>query len=166
MPSVIGITRAGDIENGYKAVGCSFAIAFDDIINGNVSTQNNFFFIGINPLVTGLNGLKTNMGLVRNQLDSVRINNTSPGVLRSAYDTGTTLITSVRQVPTGVTDAAMPTLTYSPNFDGTAGTVNSGIPDIVGSSGGPGAGGGLINGTYTALSSINEAGLKTIGDAA
>jgi hypothetical protein len=38
IASVIGITRASDIQSSYTAVSCSVAITADDLLNGNIST--------------------------------------------------------------------------------------------------------------------------------
>jgi bacteriorhodopsin len=35
VASIVGITRAGDLEHTYYSVGCSVAITMDDILNGN-----------------------------------------------------------------------------------------------------------------------------------
>lgn len=60
VASVIGITKAGDIENSYKAVACSAAITFDDLLNGNTASTGNFF-IGFNGMVNSLAELDANL---------------------------------------------------------------------------------------------------------
>lgn len=60
VASVIGITRSSDIETSYRSVGCSAAITFDDIINGNVSTTGKYF-IGMRGLSNSLGGLRGNL---------------------------------------------------------------------------------------------------------
>lgn len=64
IASIIGITRASDIESSYQAVGCSAAITFDDVINGNKSTTGKFF-VGLTPLKNGLNDLKAQKTTVK-----------------------------------------------------------------------------------------------------
>lgn len=63
VASVIGITRAGDIESSYKAVGCSAAITFDDLLNGNPSSTGKYF-IGMNGMVSSLGSLNGNLAAV------------------------------------------------------------------------------------------------------
>lgn len=53
VASIVGITRAGDLEQTYYAVGCSAALTFDDLLYGNVSSTNQFF-IGVKPLIEGM----------------------------------------------------------------------------------------------------------------
>ena len=51
--SVIGITKASDLEQAYEATTCSLSIAIDDIINGNITTEGTLF-LGLNPLIDQL----------------------------------------------------------------------------------------------------------------
>lgn len=59
--SIIGITESSDIELSMKSVGCSFAVVFDDIINGNVTSDGNGFFIGMEGLSRELGELNDNL---------------------------------------------------------------------------------------------------------
>ncbi len=87
VASVIGITRSSDIEQSYKAVGCSLAITFDDVVNGNTSTSGKYF-IGMNGLYNTLTDLNTNLGTVDTNIQKLRISNTGE-VLSQAYTEGT-----------------------------------------------------------------------------
>lgn len=76
VASVIGITRATDIQSSYTSVGCSVAVTFDDVINGNTSTAGTFF-IGMNGLKNSLTNLKNNIGTVQTELQKLDITNTA-----------------------------------------------------------------------------------------
>lgn len=91
IASIIGITRAGDVEKSYQAVGCSAAITFDDIANGNISSTGKFF-IGLNPLMKGLNDLKTNKNTVKTEMDKLSYS-TGGSHLNNAYTAGTAVLT-------------------------------------------------------------------------
>lgn len=54
VPSIIGLSRASDVQKSFEAVSCSAAITFNDLLNGNTSTTGKFF-VGLSPLVDGLN---------------------------------------------------------------------------------------------------------------
>lgn len=60
VASIVGITRAGDIENTFYAVGCSAALTFNDMIHGNVSSTG-ARFIGVKPLIDGMRLLDTKL---------------------------------------------------------------------------------------------------------
>ena len=47
---IIGVSEAGDLETSMKASGCSIAIVIDDMINGNVTTDNSAYFLGVGTL--------------------------------------------------------------------------------------------------------------------
>ena len=61
ISSVIGITKASDIQSSYNAVSCSLAITTDDLLNGNISTTGKYF-LGMNGLIGGLQSLQGNLG--------------------------------------------------------------------------------------------------------
>jgi hypothetical protein len=76
IASVIGITRASDIQSSYTAVSCSVAITADDLLNGNISTTGKYF-LGMNNLIGGLNGLQSNLGTVNDLIKQITYTNTS-----------------------------------------------------------------------------------------
>lgn len=82
VPSIIGLSRSGDIQSSYEAVGCSAAIAFDDLLNGNVSTTGTFF-IGLQPLITSLGSLKGQLNNVKTNLQ--QLSYSTAGKLKTAY---------------------------------------------------------------------------------
>jgi len=84
VASVIGITRASDIQSTFTAVGCSIAITTDDLLNGNKSTVGTYF-MGMSNLIGGLNNLNANLGTVGSEIDKITYSNTS-SKLRLAYD--------------------------------------------------------------------------------
>ena len=51
IASVIGLVNAGDIEKSFKTTGCAFSITFDDVVNGNVSSEGKFF-AGISTFIS------------------------------------------------------------------------------------------------------------------
>lgn len=102
-----------------------------------------------------MRGLQNNIGSVRTEMDSLRFGNVG-GTLRTAYDSGVTLIDLVRKIPTNVNDGAMAQYAYNDFATGAAlPALASVIPTLIGSSGPSGAGGGIINASYTALLAIN-----------
>lgn len=86
VASVIGITRSSDIEQSYKAVGCSLAITFDDVVNGNTSTTGKYF-IGMNGLYNTLTDLSNSLTPVNTNIQKLRITNTGED-LSLAYTEG------------------------------------------------------------------------------
>lgn len=86
VASVIGITRSSDIEQSYKAVGCSLAITFDDVVNGNTSTTGKYF-IGMNGLYNTLTDLSNSLTPVNTNIQKLRITNTAED-LSLAYTEG------------------------------------------------------------------------------
>jgi hypothetical protein len=44
--SIVGLVKSKEIKSDYEAVGCSVAITFNDLLNGNVSS-NGSVFIGL-----------------------------------------------------------------------------------------------------------------------
>ena len=51
VASIIGLTNSSDIETSLKSTSCAFAITFDDLVNGNVSTTGGFF-AGLTTIAT------------------------------------------------------------------------------------------------------------------
>jgi hypothetical protein len=51
--SIAGLTKASDTQNSYEAMTCSVAITFDDIINGNISSDGHFF-VGLTPFINSI----------------------------------------------------------------------------------------------------------------
>jgi hypothetical protein len=43
----MGLSKAAVFKQGLQALTCSTAIIFDDIINGNVTTDGLHFFVGL-----------------------------------------------------------------------------------------------------------------------
>ena len=70
IASVVGLVNAGDIQKSFKTTGCAFAITFDDVVNGNVSSEGKFF-AGITTFINELNNLNDNLDLVKTELDDI-----------------------------------------------------------------------------------------------
>ena len=54
-----------------KASGCSIAIVIDDMINGNVTTDNSAYFLGVGTLQDELDIISTNIPKIGAQLGRV-----------------------------------------------------------------------------------------------
>lgn len=161
IASVIGITRATDIQSSYTAVGCSVAVTFDDVINGNTSTAGTFF-IGMNGLKNSLTNLKNNIGSVQTELQKLDITNTA-GVTYPAYTEGNNLLDTLSKIPDNTIGGTMAAYTY-PTFDGSAGTISSNFPTILGSAS-TSTPSGAMNASYFAINKINQ-GFSTISSQA
>lgn len=164
IASIIGITRAAAIEQSYQAVGCSAAITFDDVINGNKSSTGKFF-VGLTPMKNGLNELKNQKTNVQTQMKKLSfIDAAGTSNLKAAYNSGTTLLTDITKIPDGTANGAMAVYSYASEFDGTGSAVPSIFPGALGHVPAAGASDGVVGSVYTAIKSINDDGLKTIGD--
>jgi hypothetical protein len=47
---ILGLLSPHKLQSGYEEMGCSTAIIFDDILNGNIKTDNSSFFTGLTTL--------------------------------------------------------------------------------------------------------------------
>jgi hypothetical protein len=52
-PSILGLVKAKDLQRSYEAVGCSRALTFSDVLNGNISSTGKPF-IGLQPFSSAL----------------------------------------------------------------------------------------------------------------
>lgn len=131
------------------------------MINGNKSSTG-AFFVGLTPLVNGMKDLKTNKNNVQTQMNKLSYS-TGGSDLNNAYTAGTTLLTDITKIPDGSANGAMTAYTYN-HFDGTAGTISSTFPGILGSVPvSPGTPSGAINASHFAIKKINDDVLKSIG---
>jgi predicted PurR-regulated permease PerM len=64
--SVPGITKASTLSNSIKTMQCGVAITFDDLLNGNVTTDNTSFFMGVSTLATYLTSFSANITTIIN----------------------------------------------------------------------------------------------------
>lgn len=161
VPSIIGLSRSGDIQSSYEAVGCSAAIAFDDLLNGNVSTAGTFF-VGLQPLVTSLGDLKSQLNNVNSQVSDLSYTDNTK-ILRQAYDEGTALLDELSKVPNGAVGGSITAYSYN-NFDGTVGTTPSLFPNLLGAADhAANTRSGAMNVSYTVIDGINEQVLANIG---
>lgn len=60
----LGISKASGFAEGLDSMTCAASIMFDDIINGNVTADGKYFFIGVSQLITEINNLNTNIGTI------------------------------------------------------------------------------------------------------
>ena len=127
--SIIGITRAPEVEKTYSAMSCSVAICLDDFINGNVSSTGNFF-LGLTPLQEGLTSLKDGyLADIQTQLDTI---DSSAGTeTQLATSQGDQLLNDISALPTGNPGETMNQFSYN-NFNGSAGSFASTFPDSLG----------------------------------
>ena len=131
IAGITGVAKAGDLESSMKAVSCSLAITFDDLINGNVSTAGTYF-MGIRTLETQLGDLNTNIDAIGTQLADV---GTSGATTSSAITNAGTAKTNIDNIPTGSSGGKMSSFTYgSPlNVNSPGSTIQSTYPDSLGS---------------------------------
>lgn len=47
---ILGVSEAGDLEKSMQASGCAISILIDDMINGNVTTDETAYFLGVKTL--------------------------------------------------------------------------------------------------------------------
>lgn len=60
----VGLSKSSTFKEGISDIQCSISMMLDDVVNGNVTTSGNFF-IGVNPLITSINSLSTNIGSIQ-----------------------------------------------------------------------------------------------------
>jgi hypothetical protein len=150
VTSIVGIARSGEIESVYSSVGCSIAITLDDIINGNISSSNQYF-IGLKALANDMANLKGNITNANNQLKLLSLSNTS-SILSQTYLAGTNLLLLLSQVPNGTAGQVMGTY-YYPTMGATAITT---FPPLLGSANQTvTARKGAMNSSYTEIYNLN-----------
>lgn len=151
--SAIGLAKASTFKTGMTNIQCSTAMFFDDIINGNVTTDGNSFFIGVSNLVSTIGSLNTNMGTINTSLYNL---NTSLGTITTHL---TTTQTDIQKVPNNVAADGNAVINYNSPI-GTAGSstpLASGFVSVLGSSGNSGIIGEFyskISSTYSTLNTI------------
>lgn len=83
--SILGLAEASDIETSVKASGCSVAVLFDDLINGNVTSSGRGFWAGMYGISTQLAVLDSNFAGAIGDLDSIKTGSAIETAIQSAY---------------------------------------------------------------------------------
>ena len=147
--SAMGISKAGTFKDGLGDIQCSLSMMLDDVVNGNLTTSGSYF-IGVDPLITQITALNTNIGTINSSM--VNLNTT----LSSLSGVFTTMSNNVKNVPDGSGGSAV--INYLGNIGDTApATTGSAIPskfiDVLGNSTNTAS---IIGVLYTSLTSTSS----------
>ena len=126
---------------------CATAIAFDDIVNGNVTKNGQNFFIGVNQLITEINALSTNMGSISTQLG-----NLGTGLGTVVTDLGIAR-DDIRKVPNNVVLDGNVALVYNGKINDPTASATTPITSLFATVLGSSNNGGIIGGFYSAMDS-------------
>lgn len=116
----------------FNNMGCSLAIFTDDLMNGNVTTDGQSFFTGLNVFSSSLTDLDTNLTSISTTLSD--LSNTGGGDSKTYVDNIDTVQTTYLQIlPTGSGSGAM-SLSYNTPINSAApsGSVTSVFPAKLG----------------------------------
>ena len=103
-----GFLTADSVNSTIKKMACSFTLAPDDFLNGNVTTSGTQFFTGLNVLSSSLNDFNSNLTQINNILSNFNTSNTN---MTTALSNGNTLKTNIKDTD-GNTGNGMTPLTY------------------------------------------------------
>ncbi len=152
-----GLSKASTFKKGITNLQCSTAILFDDIVNGNVTSDGATFFTGITMLVQSINDLGGNMTTITNKITDLN------GNVSNVVTSMGTSRDDIQKVPNNALANGNAVITYntkiSDAFGATTGTTPSLFVSILGSSGNGGIVGAFyatIDATYTTLSDISS----------
>ena len=142
--SAIGLSKSSTFKDGMNDLQCATAIAFDDIVNGNVTKNGQNFFIGVNQLITEINALSTNMGSISTQLG-----NLGTGLGTVVTDLGIAR-DDIRKVPNNVVSDGNVPLVYNGKINDPTASATTPITSLFASVLGSSNNGGIIGGFYAA----------------
>lgn len=126
---MIGIIKASDIENSFYAVGCSVSLTFDDVMNGNISSDG-AKFIGVKSFVEGMKILNVQLGNLERDMNNLVV---SGGALDLVFSEGETMLSNIAKIPNGTADQYLPDFSYNRFSDGNStNPINSILPSIIG----------------------------------
>lgn len=147
--SAIGLSKASTFKTGLTNIQCSTAMFFDDIVNGNVTTDGNSFFIGVSQIVSTMGSLSTNMNTINTSLANLAGNLTAvTGHLSTAQN-------NIQLVPNNAAADGNAVINYNAPIGSSspsAGSLPSGFPTVLGSSGN----GGIIGTLYSKIASASS----------
>ena len=143
----LGISKASGFAEGLDSMTCAASIMFDDIINGNVTADGQYFFIGVSQLITEINNLNTNIGSITSD-----INNLSGAQMTTAKNDIGTAKANVQKVPANVLADGNAVITYTTPIDQTYASGNPTITSFFGSTVlGSSNNGGIVGEFYSSL---------------
>ena len=81
------------------AVSCSSSIILDDIINGNVTTDGQSFFLGLTQLDSQLANLDGNLTTINSSMTNLK---SSSANITTVHTAGTNALTNIAKIPNNV----------------------------------------------------------------
>lgn len=146
----LGISKASGFAEGLDSMTCAASIMFDDIINGNVTADGKYFFIGVSQLVTEITNLNNSMGTVTSQ-----INQLSGAQMVTTKNNIATARTNVQKVPANAAADGNAVISYTTPIDQPYVASNTPITSFFGSTVlGSSNNGGIIGGFYSVLDTM------------
>jgi hypothetical protein len=134
---------------------CGVSLAFDDLLNGNITTDNTSFFMGVSTLATYLTNFQGNITTIIN--DFTTNLQTTVGVVNGNLSSAET---NLGMLPNGTTANTSYVLSYSTPVPG-ASTVSSSFATVLGvasnSSSLTGTLFTIVDSLYSAISAMNTA---------
>lgn len=142
--SAMGISNAGTFKEGLGDIQCSLSMMLDDVVNGNLTTAGQYF-IGVDPLITQIGALNSNVGVVNTSMTNLNSTLNGLGAIFIA------MAENVKKVPDGLGGPAV--INYMGDI-GTAGAstpIASAFVDVLGDDTKPDS---VVGGLYPTLSSL------------
>jgi len=114
------------------ATTCSISIFMDDMINGNVTSSGNKFWMGLTTLSTELGNLNGDVGDIQSNMTLLSTSDATMG----GYLTNALLARDNSQkIPTNALNSAKAIISYGTPFNTVpSGTISSVVVDVIGSS--------------------------------
>jgi len=150
--SYSGLSQASLISSSITSLSCATSIVLDDILNGNVTTNGNSFFVGLNQLYLQLGYLNNNLSSINTTMQNLDSSSTN---MTNVYNLAITALSDIAKIPANVNAGGnMNTISYSTplNSASPSSTTTSIFPSILGSS----TTGGYIGTLYSVVSAVQS----------
>jgi hypothetical protein len=145
----LGITKASTLTDSIATMQCGISLSLDDLLNGNVTSDNSSFFIGASTLVTYLGNFKTNITNIINNFS----NNLQTGV-NNVQSNCSSAITNLEILSNGVTHNATYSLIYNTPTTLSGSSVSSTFGTVLGV---PSNSSSMVGAIYTVVTTLYNA---------
>lgn len=111
MEYYLGFVNCSNIGPMFNNMACSVAIFTDDLLNGNVTLNGSYFFVGLNQFNSQITNLNSNLTNIANNFSSLQ--NTNP-LMSAATTSISQTLTDIQNIPGSTLSYASPINSFSP----------------------------------------------------